>query len=111
MRSISTLQNDFHRLMYFNLYNSTGEAGMADHISLYDGDIYNVTSTKLADIISGKDTGRQFHTTLTTNLSVKLHASGGSGNLGFLAEVVTIPLSAVGFSECNLRFVLISCSS
>ncbi|CAG0896137.1 unnamed protein product [Darwinula stevensoni] len=98
-KSIYDIKNFGFRFLYFNLYNSTGKPGTPDKIQLYDGDVYNVTSELLGEVIMGQHTGREFHTTKYTSLSVKLHASGGSGELGFIAEVITLPVSSISFGR------------
>jgi hypothetical protein len=81
------------------LFNSTGKPGKADSISLYDGDIYNITSTKMADIKVGSLNEKRLFKTQGPSLSVKLFANGASNVHGFIAEVVTLPISAIGFSK------------
>uniref|UniRef100_T1GGG9 SRCR domain-containing protein n=1 Tax=Megaselia scalaris TaxID=36166 RepID=T1GGG9_MEGSC len=72
------------RLLQSNLFNHSKEYGRTDSIKLYDGDIYNVTS---------------FFKTRGPILSVRLIASGASSNHGFFAEVVTVPISSIGFNR------------
>ena len=88
------------RLLQFNLVNSTDEPLLTpDYIRLYDGDIYNVTSRQMAQLSVGAADGTVFHVTNETSLSVQLHASGAGSRHGFIAEVVTLPVSSIGFSE------------
>ena len=86
--------------MQFNLVNSTDEPLLTpDYIRLYDGDIYNVTSVQMARLSAGSADGSVFRVTRQTSLSVQLHASGAGSRHGFIAEVVTLPVSSIGFSE------------
>ncbi|XP_037072320.1 LOW QUALITY PROTEIN: protein bark beetle-like [Pollicipes pollicipes] len=88
------------RLLQFNLVNSTDEPLLTpDFLRLYDGDIYNVTSRRLAELTADAATTTVFHTTNETSLSVQLHASGAGSRHGFIAEVVTLPVSSIGFSR------------
>jgi hypothetical protein len=88
----------FHfRLLQFNLFNSTGKPGKPDSISLFDGDIYNITTTKIADVMVGTQNDKQLFRTVGPSLSVKLFANGASAVHGFIAEIVTLPISAIGF--------------
>ena len=88
------------RLLQFNLVNSTDEPVLTpDYIRLYDGDIYNVTSRQMARLSAGTSDATVLHVTNETSLSVQLHASGAGSRHGFIAEVVTLPVSSIGFSE------------
>jgi len=87
------------RLLQFNLFNSTNKPGEPDSITLYDGDIYNVTSTIIAKIEFGSHNERRLFRTKGPSLSVKLFATGASSYHGFIAEIVTLPISAIGFSK------------
>ncbi|KAF0300653.1 Protein bark beetle [Amphibalanus amphitrite] len=88
------------RLLQFNLVNSTDEPLLTpDYIRLYDGDIYNVTSRQMAQLSVGSSDGAVFHVTNETSMSVQLHASGAGSRHGFIAEVVTLPVSSIGFSR------------
>ncbi|KAG8238179.1 hypothetical protein J437_LFUL014055 [Ladona fulva] len=83
----------------FNLFNSTEKPGKEDTISLYDGDVYNVTTKLLSKINIGSNNERKFFKTSGPSLSVKLFANGASSHYGFIAEVVTLPISAIGFNR------------
>ena len=83
----------YFRLLQLNLYESAENEGAPDSIRLYDGDIYNITTELLAEIVHGNKNDTSFYTTSGPSLSMKLHASAGSGYLGFIAEVVTLPVS------------------
>ena len=88
-------------LLQFNLVNSSDTPDLVpDSIRLFDGDIWNVTSRLLAELTySSAADSTVFHTTNETTLSVQLHSGGGHSRHGFIAEVVTLPVSAIGFSE------------
>lgn len=90
-----------HRLLHLNLYDSTfdGEPLVRDRLVLYDGDIYNYTTQVFAEVHARSDNHMRFFKTAGTSLSVELHATGASGELGFVAEVVTLPISNLGISE------------
>lgn len=94
------------RLLQFSLFNSTNKYGIPDFISLYDGDIYNVTSKVIGKITMQSKGEKKLFRTRMPSLSVKLFANGASSNHGFIAEVVTLPISAIGFSKYHL-FVLV----
>lgn len=87
------------RLLQFNLFNSSQKYGIPDLISLHDGDIYNITSKLIDRITMSSRNEKQLFTTKLPSLSVKLFANGASSNHGFIAEVVTLPISAIGFSK------------
>jgi hypothetical protein len=91
--------SDCFRLLQFNLFNSTNKPGKPDSITLYDGDIYNVTSKIIANIEVGSHNERRLFRTKGPSLSVKLFATGASSYHGFVAEIVTLPISAIGFSK------------
>ena len=87
------------RLLQFNLFNSTGKPGRADSITLYDGDIYNVTAKSLGDLEANSPDEKKLFKTQGPSLSIRLFANGASNAHGFIAEVVTLPISAIGFSK------------
>ena len=70
-----------------------------DRIVLYDGDVYNETTQVLAEIHAKSDNHMTFFKTVGTRLSLQLHATGASGEFGFVAEVVTLPISNIGISK------------
>ncbi len=85
------------RLLQYNLVNSTGEPWIPDHITLYDGDLYNRTTRPMVTIkVDGESDENVLHQTTRTNaMSVKFHATGAREHMGFVAEVVTLPFSIV----------------
>ena len=97
------------RLLQLNLVNSTGlSAGggseqpwdSPDSLAIYDGDIYNVTSTLVAQITSattGPAMENRLYRTKKPSLSLKTHSSGAGSAYGFIAEVITLPVAAIGF--------------
>lgn len=89
----------FYRLLQFNLYNATSDPIVRDRVVLYDGDIYNQTTEAFAEIHMNSKNHMRFFKTAGTRMSVELHATGASGDLGFVAEVVTLPISDLGISE------------
>ena len=108
------------RLLQLNLVNSTmttappldGEQlwDSPDSLAIYDGDIYNVTSTLVAKITSattGPAMENRLYRTKKPSLSLKTHSSGAGSAYGFIAEVITLPVAAIGFGNslinCNLK--------
>ena len=86
------------RLLQYNLVDSDGEPWTPDHITLYDGDLYNRTTKPFATIrVDGSESHRNlFQTSRTNAMSIKFHATGARPDQGFVAEVVTLPISSVG---------------
>lgn len=83
------------RLLQFNLFNGTKYSAQPDNIKIYDGDVFNETSPVLATIgwHFGTESGNNFYVSSDDTLSVLLHTIGGSGEHGFIAEVITVPIS------------------
>jgi hypothetical protein len=81
------------------LFNSTGKPGRMDSLTLYDGDIYNATVKKIDELYVNNHIEKKLFKTQGPSLSVKLFATGASNVHGFIAEVVTLPISAIGFSK------------
>uniref|UniRef100_A0A0K8VVP7 Neurotrypsin n=1 Tax=Bactrocera latifrons TaxID=174628 RepID=A0A0K8VVP7_BACLA len=84
------------RLLQSNLFNHSKEYGRTDVINLFDGDIYNVTSRFLGKIEWDSDNQRKFFKTESPTLSLQLIASGAPEYHGFIAEIVTVPISTLG---------------
>ncbi|XP_026687804.1 protein bark beetle-like [Diaphorina citri] len=80
------------RLLQFNLFNTS------DSISLYDGSLYNVSAIPLFSVTKDSGLEKKFITTQSPTLSIKLLATGASHMHGFIAEIVTLPISAIGFT-------------
>ncbi|XP_058792901.1 protein bark beetle isoform X2 [Phymastichus coffea] len=87
------------RLLQFNLFNSTGKPGRPDSLTLYDGDIYNVTVKMIDELYVNNHKEKKLFRTQGPSLSVKLFATGASSVHGFIAEIVTLPISAIGFNR------------
>lgn len=87
------------RLLQSNLFNHSKEYGRRDTIHLYDGDIYNVTAKLIGQIESDSTNEKNLFKTVGPILSVRLIASGAPASHGFFAEIVTLPISAIGFSK------------
>ncbi|GBP08366.1 Protein bark beetle, partial [Eumeta japonica] len=79
-----------------NLFNHSKLYGRMDSIRLYDGDVYNVTSLFMDQIESDTPNQKSFFKTKGPTLSVHLMASGAPEYHGFIAEVVTVPISTIG---------------
>lgn len=87
------------RFLQFNLFNSTGKVGQPDSITIYDGDIYNITSKVIGHIEVGDNQEKRLFRSRVPSLSIKFFANGASEMHGFIAEVVTLPVSAIGFNR------------
>ncbi|XP_043526927.1 protein bark beetle [Frieseomelitta varia] len=87
------------RLLQFNLFNNTGKPGRTDSITLYDGDIYNITAKSIGHLEANSVDEKKLFRTQGPSLSVRLFANGASNVHGFIAEVVTLPISAIGFNR------------
>ncbi|XP_050673785.1 protein bark beetle isoform X2 [Leptidea sinapis] len=87
------------RLLQFNLFNHTLNYGKRDSITLYAGDIYNVTAPQIGYLENGSPDEKKLFRTDGASLSVKLFANGASSVHGFIAEIVTLPISAIGFNR------------
>ncbi|KAL4715552.1 hypothetical protein ACJJTC_009178 [Scirpophaga incertulas] len=87
------------RLLQFNLFNHTVNYGKRDSLSLYDGDIYNITAPMIGYLENGSPDEKKLFKTEGASLSVKLFANGASAIHGFIAEIVTLPISAIGFNR------------
>ncbi|CAH0560148.1 unnamed protein product [Brassicogethes aeneus] len=87
------------RLLQFNLFNSSSQYGIPDFISLFDGDIYNISSKVIDRISTTSGNEKKLFKTKLPSLSVKLFANGASSDHGFIAEIVTLPISAIGFNR------------
>jgi hypothetical protein len=87
------------RLLQSNLFNHSKEYGRPDSIHLFDGDIYNYTAKHIGSILAHSSNERRLFKTFEPMLSVRLIASGAPSRHGFIAEIVTLPISAIGFSK------------
>ncbi|KAG6445644.1 protein bark beetle isoform X2 [Manduca sexta] len=87
------------RLLQFNLFNHTLNYGKRDSLTLYDGDIYNITAPMIGYLENGSPDEKKLFRTEGSSLSVSLFANGASAVHGFIAEIVTLPISAIGFNR------------
>ncbi|XP_035780255.1 protein bark beetle-like isoform X1 [Anopheles albimanus] len=87
------------RLLQSNLFNHSKEYGRRDMIQLMDGDIYNVSSRLIGTVDADSDNQKRLFRTIEPALSIRLIASGAPARHGFIAEVVTLPISAIGFNR------------
>ena len=87
------------RLLQFNLFNSTQDPLNPDRLILYDGDIYNETTKIMTELDAASVHSARLFKTRGTRLSIQLHATGASGVHGFVAEVVTLPISTIGLDR------------
>lgn len=88
------------RLLQFNLFNSSNYSAIPDALRIWDGDIFNYTSTIIGDLSVSHNRLNteehpeiQFYSSSEFSMSVQLHATGASGDYGFIAEVATLPVS------------------
>ncbi|XP_046962256.1 protein bark beetle [Vanessa cardui] len=87
------------RLLQFNLFNHTLNYGKRDSLTLYDGDIYNITAPQIGYLENGSPEEKKLFRSNGASLSVKLFANGAASVHGFIAEIVTLPISAIGFNR------------
>ncbi|XP_072938867.1 protein bark beetle isoform X2 [Epargyreus clarus] len=87
------------RFLQFNLFNHTLNYGKRDSLTLYDGDIYNITAPQIGYLENGSPDEKKLFKTEGASLSVKLFANGASAVHGFIAEIITLPISAIGFNR------------
>lgn len=86
------------RLLQFNLFNSTAYTSRPDSIKIYDGSIYDRDSRMLVELgVTERHRIERpelkFYQTTDSTMSIRLHVSGASFVHGFIAEVVTTPVS------------------
>lgn len=94
------------RLLQSNLFNHSKEYGRPDAIHLFDGDIYNYTARQIGSVFAQSSNERHLFKTFEPILSVRLIASGAPARHGFIAEIVTLPISAIGFSKFMKKLTL-----
>lgn len=87
------------RFLQFNLFNHSEIYGKHDSITLYDGDIYNVSAPIIANLENGSPLEKKLFKTTGPSISIKMFTNGASSIHGFIAEIVTLPISAIGFSK------------
>lgn len=93
------------RLLQSNLFNHSKDYGRPDAINLFDGDIYNISAIFIGKIEAESGNDKNLFRTTGPILSVRLTASGAPAKHGFFAEVVTLPISAIGFSKI-FRYII-----
>lgn len=86
------------RILQFNLFNSTSYSSMPDSVRIYDGNIFDRDSRLIVDLgVTERHRVEKpefkFHQTTDNTMTVRLHVSGASSYYGFIAEVVTTPIS------------------
>ncbi|KAJ8937251.1 hypothetical protein NQ318_005565 [Aromia moschata] len=87
------------RFLQFHLFNSTVKYGIPDFIQMYDGDIYNITSKLIDTVTMTSGNSKRLFRSTYPSLSIKLFSNGASSDHGFIAEVITLPISAIGFNR------------
>lgn len=72
-------------------------------MGIYDGILYNKTSEIIRLIKSPKSQRRRFIKSTFGSISIKTIAQAASSRIyGFIAEIVTLPIAAIGFGMCIL---------
>ena len=89
------------RMLQYNFVNSSGEPWMPDHLTLYDGDLYNLTTKPIVTIkVDGNEAERSLYETTRSNpLSIKFHATG--------KNVISIYHSHFIYYYCQYLFLYI----
>lgn len=86
------------RMLQFDLFNSTLFNPRPDYLRIYDGDIFNRDSRLIVELGTAEKhkierPELKFYQTTDSTMTVRMHASGASYLYGFIAEVVTTPVS------------------
>lgn len=86
------------RMLQFDIYNSTAYTSRPDSVKIYDGNVFDRDSRLIVDLgVSERHRvdrpELKFYQTSDSTMSVVLHASGANPYHGFIAEVVTTPVS------------------
>jgi len=66
---------------------------------MYDGDIYNISTKVIGHLEVNTLDEKKLFRTQNPSISIRLFANGASNTHGFIAEIVTLPISAIGFSK------------
>lgn len=83
--------------MYFRLLQ-LHLAHDSDYVSMYDGILYNKTSEIVRFVRSPKSQRRRFIKSTFGSISLKIVARAASSRVyGFIAEIVSLPIAAIGF--------------
>lgn len=86
------------RMLQFDLMNSTSYTPRPDYVRIYDGNVFSPDSRLMVEL-GVTDRHRlerpelKFYQSTDSTMSVRLHSSGSSPLYGFIAEVVTTPVS------------------
>lgn len=86
------------RMLQFNLFNSTAYTSRPDSLKFYDGNIFDPDSRLITEL-GVTERHRldkpelKFYQTTDSTLSLVMHVSGSNSYYGFIAEVVTTPVS------------------
>ena len=86
------------RMLQFDLLNSTSFTPKPDYVKIYDGNIFNRDSRQLVELgVTEKHRNERpelkFYSTSDNTMTVRLHVSGSGPLYGFIAEVVTTPVT------------------
>lgn len=86
------------RMLQFGLFNSTSYSFRPDSLRIYDGNIFDRDSRLIVDLgVTERHRIEKpelkFYQTTDNTMTIRLHASGASSLYGFIAEVVTTPVS------------------
>lgn len=86
------------RMLQFDLFNSTSYTFRPDSLRIYDGNIFDRDSRLLVELGTSERhrierPELKFYQTSDDTMTIRLHASGASALFGFIAEVVTTPVS------------------
>lgn len=86
------------RMLSFDLFNFTSHIARPDSLRIYDGSIFDWDSQLIADL-GVTDRHRhekpelKFYQTTDSTMTIRMHASAASSYHGFIAEVITTPVS------------------
>lgn len=84
-------------LMHFRLLQ-LHLAHKSDYVGIYDGILYNKTSEIVRLIKSPNSQRRRFIKSTFDSISLKVVAQAASSRIyGFIAEIVSLPIAAIGF--------------
>lgn len=87
----------YYRLLQLNLAHDS------DYVGIYDGILYNRTLEIVRLVKSPKSQRRRFIKSVFGSISLKAVARAASSRIyGFIAEIVTLPIAAIGFGILNL---------
>lgn len=80
----------------------------SDHVGIFDGILYNKTSEIIRLVKSPKSQRRRFIKSTVGSMSLKAVTRAASSRIyGFIAEIVTLPIAAIGFGmNCILLMIV-----